>query len=250
MLLHEIKEYWANRSEGYSEVNRDELGCAQKDKWLAAIEKRIPNRKKSCCKILDIGTGPGFFSIILAEAGYHVTAIDLTEEMLQEARQNAKHLSECIHFQAMNAEALSFDNEMFDVIVTRNLTWNLQNPEKAYEEWLRVLKKDGVLLNFDANWYCYLGDEQKRADYLKDRDRAKQEQVQDFYEGTDIDWMERIAKKLPLSNIHRPAWDLSVMKHLGAAQTTIESDIWKEVWSDEEKINYTTTPMFLVVANK
>lgn len=41
----------------------------------------------------------------------------------------------------------------FDVIVTRNLTWNLEEPQKAYQEWCRVLKKGGILLNFDAGWY-------------------------------------------------------------------------------------------------
>ena len=44
----------------------------------------------------------------------------------------------------------------FDVIVTRNLTWNLEEPQKAYQEWCRVLKKGGILLNFDAGWYNYL----------------------------------------------------------------------------------------------
>ena len=36
------------------------------------------------------------------------------------------------------------------MIVSRNLTWNLPHPEMAYKEWLRVLKKGGRLLNFDA----------------------------------------------------------------------------------------------------
>lgn len=39
-------------------------------------------RKLVMIKILDIGTGPGFFPVILAEAGYKVTAVDYTQEML------------------------------------------------------------------------------------------------------------------------------------------------------------------------
>ena len=46
----------------------------------------------------------------------------------------------------------SADNT-FDMIVSRNVTWNLEHPDRAYYEWMRVLKPGGVLLNFDANWY-------------------------------------------------------------------------------------------------
>ncbi len=250
MLINEIKDYWATRSQGYSKVNKDELSCNQKQKWLEAIEKRIGNVDKKTCRILDVGTGPGFFAILLAEAGYNVTAIDLTEEMLKEAKENSKHLNDKTEFKAMNAEDLSFEDNTFDVLVTRNLTWNLENPEKAYNEWIRVLKKDGAMLNFDANWYCYINDEEKRSMYIEDRNRASKEEVEDFYEGTDIERMENIARKLPLSDTVRPTWDIDVMNKINVSKLTIEENIWEEVWSDEEKINYTTTPMFLVMANK
>ena len=43
---------------------------------------QFPEKAKDEIKILDIGTGPGFFSCILAEAGYKVTVVDYTQEML------------------------------------------------------------------------------------------------------------------------------------------------------------------------
>ena len=55
-----------------------------------------------------MGTGPGFFAIILAEAGIQVTAVEYTEEMLKEAKANAGELSEKIHFQQMDAQNLEF----------------------------------------------------------------------------------------------------------------------------------------------
>ena len=92
-LTEEIKGYWAERSQGYSKVNKDELACKQKERWLEAIEKRLGPKNKATCKILDIGTGPGFFSIILAEAGYDVTAVDFTQDMLKEARVKRRGFS-------------------------------------------------------------------------------------------------------------------------------------------------------------
>ena len=47
--------------------------------------------------------------------------------MLAAAKQNAGVLAEKITFLQMNAEALSFPDNCFDVIVSRNLTWNLHN---------------------------------------------------------------------------------------------------------------------------
>lgn len=62
----------------------------------------------------------------------------------------------------MDAQNLTFHDNMFDVIVSRNLTWNLDSPAKAYREWYRVLKPGSILLNFDANWYAYLYDFMER----------------------------------------------------------------------------------------
>ena len=118
-LLDEIESYWSTRTEGYSEVNEKELKGMQKKAWLETLErgffgkrsgknedsennsvekevfeeefseKQHTDKYKDHLRILDIGTGPGFFPMILAEAGYHVTAIDYTPGMLEKAAENA-----------------------------------------------------------------------------------------------------------------------------------------------------------------
>ena len=87
-LLQEIASYWGTRAEGYSEVNEKELAGSQREAWLHVLEEQFPEKKKEEMKILDIGTGPGFFPMILSEAGYTVTAVDYTEEMLEKAKEN------------------------------------------------------------------------------------------------------------------------------------------------------------------
>ena len=74
-MLNDIEQYWTNRAEGYSNVNKKELSTIQKNKWIYEIENKLKEIKKpkESINILDIGCGPGFFSIILAEAGYKVT---------------------------------------------------------------------------------------------------------------------------------------------------------------------------------
>lgn len=245
--------YWSQRASGYSQVNQEELQSNQNTIWGDTLEKCIQKhhigQKKADVRVLDIGTGPGFFAILLAEKGYSVTAIDYTESMLAEAKSNAGSLAKAIHFLRMNAEELIFENNSFDVIVTRNLTWNLHHPQAAYREWHRVLAPGGVLLNFDANWYSYLYDDKAYDGYLQDRNNIKVAGVKNETDGTDIAAMEAIAYQNPLSSEHRPDWDKKFLSNLGM-HVTVDKDIWKTLWTLEEKINNASTPMFLVHAIK
>ncbi|MGN0978578.1 MAG: class I SAM-dependent methyltransferase [Faecousia sp.] len=245
--------YWTHRTSGYSGVNQEELATNQRLVWRNVITERIqakfPGKSPEEIKVLDVGTGPGFFAIILAEQGYSVTAVDYTETMLEAAKQNAGLLAEKITFLQMNAEELTFPDDSFDVLVTRNLTWNLHRPEKAYAQWCRVLKTGGELLNFDANWYSYLHDEDARKGHLLDRENIANSDVGDETAGTDVAAMEAIALQAPLSAQHRPEWDITVLRGLGM-EVRSDKEIWKQVWTREERINNASTPMFLVEAVK
>ena len=199
--------------------------------------------------MLEVGTGPGFFAILLCELGYAVTAVDLTPAMLAEAKKNAGDLADGICFMEMNAEELDFAAKSFDVVVSRNLTWNLPQPDKAYAEWARVLKPGGLLLNFDANWYTYLFDDEARQAYDRDRANSAEQGIGDQNVWENFDLMEDIARRVPLSNIRRPAWDLQQLRTLGLHAQADET-VWQRVWSEEEKLNFSSTPMFLVRGKK
>lgn len=248
MLLPQIEHYWTGRAEGYSRVNQHEFATGQDRIWLAEIEKHLPKRKN--LKILDIGTGPGFFAILMTKAGYEVTAIDYTEAMLEKAKRNAGSYAAAIDFRRMDAQHLEFPDSIFDVVISRNLTWNLENPKQAYAEWMRVLKPNGKLLNFDANWYHHLFDAGKRDEYEADRRQVEALHLEDYYTCTDIDAMEDIARQMPMSRTMRPAWDLMVLKGFAAKAIWADEQVWKRVWDTAEKVNYASTPMFLVSAVK
>lgn len=255
-LKDENEAYWTNRASGYSEVNKDELRTQQKAVWTRELTEQIeevfPGVTPENLHVLDMGCGPGFFSIILARAGYRVTAADYTPAMLDEARANARNegVEQAIDFCRMDAENLEATSNAFDVVVSRNLTWNLPHPETAYAEWLRVLKPGGLLLNYDANWYAHLYDAELRRAYEADRQATQDAGIKDEYIGTDIDAMEDIARQMPLSPVERPAWDEDVLRELGAAQVEVDPQVWERVFSPEERVNYASTPMFRVKARK
>ena len=251
-ILEENRQYWTGRASGYAEVNRLELSTGQRRKWKdclrAELERQFPERSPEQLRVLEVGTGPGFFAILLRELGCAVTAVDLTPAMLAEAKENAGPLADGICFLEMNAEALSFADERFDAVISRNLTWNLPHPDKAYSEWARVLKKGGLLLNFDANWYAYLFDEGAQAAWDRDRANSAEQGVWDQNleaEGENFDVMEDIARRVPLSGVRRPAWDLERLSALGL-QAEADEAVWQRVWSEEEKVSFASTPLFLV----
>ena len=249
-LLEEIHSYWDGRAEGYSKVNQEELNGEQKEKWLQVLRERFPDRRPEEVRVLDVGTGPGFFAVILAENHYQVTAVDYTEAMLAQARKNAGELADRIWWRRMDAQQLEFDAEQFDVVISRNLTWNLENPGQAYREWFRVLKRGGILLNFDANWYAHLVDDDLRKAYEADRKWVESMKLEDHYTCTDTEWMEAIARKMPLTPVHRPEWDRRILEKIGFSCVKTKENIGERVWSLTEKINYQSTPMFCVTAWK
>ena len=253
-LKNEIHDYWTNRARGYSEYNQQEMADARRTMWrdklLSLLGNQFPEKEPKEIKILDVGTGPGFFAILLAEAGYQVTAVDYTEEMLKEAQSNAGGLAGCIVWKTGDAQALDVESNSFDAVVTRNVTWNLPRPDLAYKECLRVLKPEGVLYNFDADWYGHLYNEEKRSSYEKDRRQTEEQNVEDYYSGTDIEKMEEIARQVPLSRLERPKWDIETMQKAGFLDVSCDEKVWKEVWTEEEIINNSTSPIFLLTGRK
>lgn len=251
-LLKDIENYWTNRAEGYSDQNKAELADKRRDLWRDVVCEHMPAKDKEEIKILDIGTGPGFFPIMLAQNGYRVNAVDYTPEMLVKAKENAGELNERITFARMDAKELNFEDNSFDIILSRNLTWVLEEPDKAYREWHRVLKNGGKMLNFDANWYRYLYDDKKKAAWEADRANVKKSvyKDQDEQKGVDVAKMTEIAMQVPLSALDRPVWDRAVLTEIGFSGVRIDEGIGERVWDAEERLNYASTPMFMVVAQK
>ena len=76
-LLDRIQVYWNKRAASYSEgLFTDEVI----GRWRKALRDNLP--KCRIRKVLDIGTGPGFFASVLSMEGYEVTAVDYSPGML------------------------------------------------------------------------------------------------------------------------------------------------------------------------
>ena len=84
---------------------------------------------------------------------------------------------------------------------------------------------------------------------MADRKEIQRTGVVNETDGTDIPAMEAIARKVPLSQTMRPQWDVSLLEKLGM-QVSVDTDIWRTVWTKAERINNASTPMFCIQAVK
>ena len=247
------RDYWTRRAGSYSEQHRAELACWQREAWARELSCRIrsffPDRAPRELRVLEVGCGPGFLSIVAAGLGCRVWAVDCTPAMLEEARGNAEAQGLAVDFRLGEADALDFLDAEFDLVLSRNLTWNLSSPLEAYSEWARVLVPGGAILNYDANWYAYLGDEDLRRGWEEDRARVARSGLRDHVMLGEPSLMEKLAKDLPASALSRPAWDLRALRALGL-EVLVDPCVSDRVWCEEERVGQASTPLFGVFARK
>lgn len=247
-IQEKIKNYWNHAAHRYSQQIQKELNSFKREAWQALIKEYAPKGEK--LTVLDVGTGPGFFPIILSDMGYEVTAIDCTENMLEEAKNNVSHAGFIVSFQQADAQRLPFPEASFDLIICRNLVWTLPDPLTAYQEWYRVLKPGGRVLVFDANWCLRLNDPELQRQYEEDQKRAKELGYENPHNKANMQESENISKNLFLSSRLRPNWDLEAFVQCQYKKVFLDRDVIERVWDDEQKVLYRCTPMFLVGAEK
>ncbi len=232
-ISERIEKYWDTRSADFSRVRRMEIEGADFAAWNEIIKKHLPAGKN--LKVLDVGTGAGFFAVLLSKLGHEVTGVDMSSKMLNEARKNISDLNCRADFFKMNAQELSFDPEIFDVVISRNLTWTLPDAMEAYKEWYRVLKRGGVLMNFDSDY--------GNKNFLNNETCAKGE-----VEDEMLVECNEIKNSLRISTHNRPRWDIELLETLGL-QVTFDSDIAPLVHKDK-KLEYDSVPLFGIYATK
>lgn len=149
-LKEKISAYWDERSTGF-DPEQGVRSRRQKDAWLTFLRRVIGERPTT--RVLDVGCGTGFITLLLAELGYHCTGCDLSSEMVATARQNAEEQGLSVRFEVGDAEHLAAADGSYDVVVNRNVLWTLPEPERAVREWQRVLAPGGRLVVIDGDWF-------------------------------------------------------------------------------------------------
>ena len=96
-------------------------------------------------RVLDVACGTGVVAITSARLGANVTALDLTPQLLDVARQNARTAGANVEWHEGDVEHLPFEDARFSVVVSQFGHMFAPRPEAAIGEMLRVLTPGGTI---------------------------------------------------------------------------------------------------------
>lgn len=115
--------------------------------WSARLRSWIPG---DGVDVLDVGCGTGSLSLLAAEHGHRVTAIDLAPEMVALARRKlAGHDARVL---VADASAPPIAHASTDVVLARHLLWTLPDPVTTLRRWVRLLRPGGHLVLVEGCW--------------------------------------------------------------------------------------------------
>lgn len=112
---------------------------------------KILRRGVKSGRVLDLGTGSGRLAIELAKArgtSFEITGVDVSENMLELARENAQRsgVVDKIRFVLANADSLPFADGYFDLVISYASLHHWFKPAEVFREAKRVVKKGGVVI--------------------------------------------------------------------------------------------------------
>ncbi|MFQ9052806.1 MAG: class I SAM-dependent methyltransferase [Oscillospiraceae bacterium] len=207
---------------------------------VPGIGKALTGKRKT--KNSGCRNGDGLFRGAAGPGRTPGGGVDLTPAMLEEARALAAQRGLDITFREMDAQTLDYEDGCFDAVISRNLTWTLPDPERAYGQWFRVLKPGGVLLNFDADY----------AANVRSRSTQNRRVPADSPYGHVgmTDRLQRENDEITLTmdvGRARPAWDREVLEGIGFADCRVDTRVGRRILGP---LDLEHAPMFGIAARK
>ena len=136
-----------------------EASIYDKERWSTGMGQYMDRIQKEIVKsmlpevsgkkILEIGAGTGRFSFLLAEMGAEVTALDISQEMLDVLQRKAKEANLSGKISVVRADAsqkIPLSDNSFDFCIAINTLSHVKNSENLLKEVCRVLKPNGIFL--------------------------------------------------------------------------------------------------------
>ena len=121
--------------------------------WAALLLPLIPDK----ARVADLGCGTGSLSVLLAEAGHQVDALDQSPAMIEIATRKAATAGVTVTFQEGDASTPPYEPHTYDVVLSRHVLWALPDKEAALTRWTNLLTPKGKLILVEGHWFTGAG---------------------------------------------------------------------------------------------
>ncbi|MGD9538772.1 MAG: class I SAM-dependent methyltransferase [Alphaproteobacteria bacterium] len=119
--------------------------------------------------VLDVACGPGLVACEAAPRARHVTGVDLTPAMIEQAKRRQAELGLTnLSWDVADAYVLPFDDASFDVVITRYSFHHLLEPGRSLLEMRRVCRPGGRIAVIDCTPAAEAQDAYNRMERVRD----------------------------------------------------------------------------------
>jgi 2-polyprenyl-3-methyl-5-hydroxy-6-metoxy-1,4-benzoquinol methylase len=186
--LAEVRATWDAEAPTYDQdADHGLRDPAVRAAWRSLLLAHLP---VAPARVADLGCGTGTLSVLLAEEGYGVSGVDLSEDMLARARRKATHAGVEVSLAQGDAADPRLEPGGFDVVLCRHVLWALPDPSAALARWVALLRPGGRLLLVEGEWSTGAGLDARRTVELvrEHRESAEVTRLTDpVYWGKEID---------------------------------------------------------------
>jgi ABC-2 type transport system ATP-binding protein len=140
MADYRKEEYWSRFASTFDEDQTYVAG--------SAVQQSIIDRlsgQRDLGELIEFGCGAGFFTKALAANADHVTATDLSDEMLAAARTQLATLPN-VTLEKVDCGQTAFPDKKFGSVFMANLIHVVENPSMVLRESYRILDDGDLLL--------------------------------------------------------------------------------------------------------
>jgi ubiquinone/menaquinone biosynthesis C-methylase UbiE len=125
-----------------------DFGDVGRTQVLGKVEKLLGRAPGPFGRALEIGSGTGYFTLNLLQAGVVEAAVctDVSPGMLATLRGNAERLGLAVQTAVCDAAELPFEDASFDLVLGHAVLHHLPELDRSFAEFRRVLRPGGVLL--------------------------------------------------------------------------------------------------------
>ncbi len=151
-MLRYFRKFGDLAVEGKKARQYDNFSRKYRMKELREYASFATSRVPEGGRVLEIASGPGYFSTELAKLGnYEITGLDISNDIVEIARSNAQQAGVDVDFRQANASAIPLPDNTFDFIFCLWSFKNFKEPLKVLNETYRVLKPGATALIVDLN---------------------------------------------------------------------------------------------------